>query len=278
MTTLNINGHDHSVDVPSDTPLLWVIREHLQMTGTKFGCGAGLCGACTVHLNGEAVRSCQTAVSQAAGHKITTIEGLDPKGEHPLAAGMDRRASSAVRLLPIRPDHAGRIAARQEQRSDQGRNRRAHGRQSVPLHDLRAHPARDSARRRRHAGSLSHDKASEDRRSPEPRPAQLHHRNRRHRARIRLRRPAGHQGRIGSSCRQFRAERLVRNRPRRQGARSPSARPIWASTSRAPWRNSSPRSSRRPGRTWPSRWPPTIRSTTIRYSAPRSPAAAGAPA
>ena len=84
MVTLNINGHDHSVDAPNDTPLLWVIREHLQMTGTKFGCGAGLCGACTVHLSGEAVRSCQTAVSQAAGKKITTIEGLDPKGEHPL--------------------------------------------------------------------------------------------------------------------------------------------------------------------------------------------------
>jgi len=84
MVTLNINGHDHSVDVPNDTPLLWVIREHLQMTGTKFGCGAGLCGACTVHLNGEAVRSCQTAASQAAGKKITTIEGLDPKGDHPL--------------------------------------------------------------------------------------------------------------------------------------------------------------------------------------------------
>ena len=58
MVSLNINGREHSVDVPSDTPLLWVIREHLQMTGTKFGCGAGLCGACTVHLNGEAVRSC----------------------------------------------------------------------------------------------------------------------------------------------------------------------------------------------------------------------------
>jgi len=84
MTTLSINGRDHSVDVPSDTPLLWVIREHLQMTGTKFGCGAGLCGACTVHINGEAVRSCQTAVSATAGKKITTIEGLDPKGEHPL--------------------------------------------------------------------------------------------------------------------------------------------------------------------------------------------------
>ena len=67
MLTLTVNGQARQVDAESDTPLLWVIREHLQMTGTKFGCGAGLCGACTVHLNGEAVRSCQTAVSQAAG-------------------------------------------------------------------------------------------------------------------------------------------------------------------------------------------------------------------
>lgn len=84
MLSLNINGQTRKVDAPSDTPLLWVIREQLQMTGTKFGCGAGLCGACTVHLNGEAVRSCQTPVSDAQGKKITTIEGLDPKGQHPL--------------------------------------------------------------------------------------------------------------------------------------------------------------------------------------------------
>ena len=73
-----------SVEAASDTPLLWAIREQLQMTGTKFGCGAGLCGACTVHLNGEAVRSCQTTLSDAAGKKITTIEGLSAKGDHPL--------------------------------------------------------------------------------------------------------------------------------------------------------------------------------------------------
>ena len=84
MPTIKINGVDHQVDVPDDTPLLWVIREHLDMTGTKFGCGAGLCGACTVHMDGKAIRSCQTALSDAAGHAITTIEGLDPKGEHPL--------------------------------------------------------------------------------------------------------------------------------------------------------------------------------------------------
>ena len=84
MPNLNINGHNMSVDAAPDTPLLWAIREQLQMTGTKFGCGAGLCGACTVHVNGEAVRSCQTALSDVAGKKITTIEGLSAKGDHPL--------------------------------------------------------------------------------------------------------------------------------------------------------------------------------------------------
>jgi isoquinoline 1-oxidoreductase alpha subunit len=84
MVKLNINGREHSVEVANDTPLLWVIRESLQMTGTKFGCGAGLCGACTVHINGQAVRSCQMEVGQVVGKKVTTIEGLDPAGQHPL--------------------------------------------------------------------------------------------------------------------------------------------------------------------------------------------------
>src|ERR1700754_3772174 len=84
MANLNINGRNHAVSAADDTPLLWVIREHLQLTGTKFGCGAGLCGACTVHQNGEAIRSCQTALSDVGESEITTIEGLDPKGQHPL--------------------------------------------------------------------------------------------------------------------------------------------------------------------------------------------------
>jgi isoquinoline 1-oxidoreductase alpha subunit len=84
MRVLTINGFSRVVDMPDDTPLLWVIREHLQMTGTKFGCGAGLCGACTVHMNGDAVRSCQTSLEEATGQEIITIEGLDPMGQHPL--------------------------------------------------------------------------------------------------------------------------------------------------------------------------------------------------
>ncbi len=82
--TLRVNGSEHKVNVPQETPLLWVLRDTLQMTGTKFGCGAGLCGACTVLLEGIAVRSCSTPVSQVAGKNITTIEGLSPNGSHPL--------------------------------------------------------------------------------------------------------------------------------------------------------------------------------------------------
>ena len=171
MVTLNINGHDHSVDVPNDTPLLWVVREQLQMTGTKFGCGAGLCGACTVHLNGEAVRSCQTAVSQAAGKKITTIEGLIAKGEHPL-----QRAWIAEQVPQCGYCQSGQIM---QAASLLAKNTDPTKAEVVAHMDgnlcrcmsYRADPARDHARRRRHAGSVSHDKASEDRRVAASRPA-----------------------------------------------------------------------------------------------------------
>ena len=76
MISLDINGKAYQVDVGADVPLLWVIREHLKLTGTKFGCGIGACGSCTVHIDGKAVRSCQTPAGTVAGKKITTIEGL----------------------------------------------------------------------------------------------------------------------------------------------------------------------------------------------------------
>jgi isoquinoline 1-oxidoreductase alpha subunit len=84
MIALDVNGTRHDVDVSPDMPLLWVLRDTLGMTGTKFGCGLGQCGACTVHLDGNPVRSCVTAVSAAAGKKITTIEGLSLTSSHPL--------------------------------------------------------------------------------------------------------------------------------------------------------------------------------------------------
>jgi isoquinoline 1-oxidoreductase alpha subunit len=82
--TLNVNGQSHPVEAEPDTPLLWVLRDSIGLVGTKFGCGIGLCGACTVHFNGIAVRSCQLPVSALGSAAITTIEGLAPDGSHPL--------------------------------------------------------------------------------------------------------------------------------------------------------------------------------------------------
>jgi isoquinoline 1-oxidoreductase alpha subunit len=82
--TFEINGHPTSIDAEADTPLLWVIRDQVGLKGTKFGCGIGLCGACTVHVGGRPTRSCITPVGAVQDAKITTIEGLDPKGEHPV--------------------------------------------------------------------------------------------------------------------------------------------------------------------------------------------------
>jgi isoquinoline 1-oxidoreductase alpha subunit len=90
MANLNINGKSVEVDAAPDTPLLWALRDHLAMTGTKFGCGAALCGACTVHVEGLPTRSCVTPISAVMGKKITTIEGLDGRVAEAVQASWDR--------------------------------------------------------------------------------------------------------------------------------------------------------------------------------------------
>lgn len=112
---LLVNGNAHQVDVDPDTPLLWVLRDNLKMTGTKYGCGVGQCGACTVHVDGKAVQSCMTAVSDVGDQPVTTIEGLSEKGDHPLQkAWLDHDVSqcgycqpgqvmTAAALLKINP-------------------------------------------------------------------------------------------------------------------------------------------------------------------------------
>lgn len=90
MLTLNVNGHTHQVDVEPDTPLLWVLRDTMGYTGTKYGCGIGACGACTVHLNGVPVRACQTPVSSAIGQQIATIEGIHDKVARAVQAAWEK--------------------------------------------------------------------------------------------------------------------------------------------------------------------------------------------
>jgi len=112
MITLNLNGKDHALDVPQDMPLLWVIRDVAGYSGTKFGCGMGLCGACTVHVDGQATRACITPVGLAVGKKITTLEALhaDPVGQ-------------ALSLRHIQPDSRGHPGRRQQAAGGQGMSR-----------------------------------------------------------------------------------------------------------------------------------------------------------
>ena len=117
-TNFTVNGKAASTDAPPATPLLWVIREDLKLTGTKFGCGTGLCGACMVHIDGKRAFSCQTQVSEVAGKSVTTIEGLSPDSSPSAAESLARRAGAAMRLLPVRPDHERGRSAQAESEAD----------------------------------------------------------------------------------------------------------------------------------------------------------------
>ena len=146
--TLTVNGKQTTVDVAGDMPLLWVLRDTLNMKGTKFGCGIGQCGACTVHVAGKAVRSCQTPMSTANNAAVTTIEGLSADGSHPLQVAWQEmdvpqcgycqagQIMSAAALLAT--------IAKPSRRGHRPRDER----QPVPLRDVSAHPPGDSPRGR----------------------------------------------------------------------------------------------------------------------------------
>ena len=148
MIQLTVNTKRQQFDGDPAMPLLWFLRDELQLTGTKFGCGMGLCGACTVHVNGEALRSCQTPMSAVAGKRVTTIEGLDPKGNHPV-----QHAWKANNVPQCGYCQSGQIMqaaahAQEDAQADRQRHRPAHGRQHLPVRHLSAHSRRPSSRPR----------------------------------------------------------------------------------------------------------------------------------
>ena len=147
MVKLNINGADHELDIDPQMPLLWALRDHLDMTGTKFGCGQALCGACTVHLDGQPVRSCQTFVGDVGEGKITTIEGVSGK-----VAEAVRAAWTKLDVVQCGYCQSGQIMSaigllEPDAEADRRRHRLGDGRQHLPLRHLSAHPRRDPRRR-----------------------------------------------------------------------------------------------------------------------------------
>jgi hypothetical protein len=141
MTHFELNGKAVDVDATPDTPVLWVLRDHLGLTGTKFGCGKTLCRACTVHLDGEATFSCLLPLSAVEGRKVTTIEGLGGACRRGRAERVGQRPGAAVRLLSAGPGDGGRRAPHSQSAAD--RHRAGDAVQPVPLWDVPAHPHRD---------------------------------------------------------------------------------------------------------------------------------------
>ena len=143
MVNFKVNGTTAPFDGDPDMPLLWYLRDDLRLTGTRFGCGAGLCGACTVHVDGRAVRSCQTPMRTLAEQEGRHDRRAERERHAPGAARLGDAQRRAVRLLPDRPDHAGRGAADRARQSDRSGHRSRHGGQHLPLRHLSAHPRRD---------------------------------------------------------------------------------------------------------------------------------------
>ena len=141
--SFNLNGSTVSVQSEADTPLLWVIRDEVGLTGTKFGCGAALCGACTVHLNGTPIRACQTPVSAVAGKKVATVESPVWRQLASAAESVDQASSASMWLLPVGSVDECCCAAVQEQKSKRRRHRQRDERQSLPLRYLQPHSRRD---------------------------------------------------------------------------------------------------------------------------------------
>ncbi len=155
MITLHVNGQAQSFDGDPSMPVLWYLRDVLGLTGTKFGCGVAACGACTIHLDGDATRSCVTAMSDANGKSVTTIEGLDPEGNHPV-----QTAWRALNVPQCGYCQAGQIMQavallKQTPHPTDCRHRQHDVRQHLPLRDLSAHSRRHQAS----CGSVTHDQA-----------------------------------------------------------------------------------------------------------------------
>ena len=225
MITLNVNGKSRDLDIPGDMPLLWTLRDVLSMTGTKFGCGMGLCGACTIHIDGQPTRSCITPVSAAAGKRITTIEAIGATSAGKTDPGRLARAGrAAVRLLPVRPDHVGKRAARRRSRSRATRTStlpwRATSAAAVPIR-ASAPPSsapRASPRRGREMKTASIE--TQDLASPSRRDFPQAHGDCRDRRRFaaRLRHACAQRGARQSHERcAVRAERVPAHRSHRQG-------------------------------------------------------------
>ncbi len=158
-TNFIVNGKAASTDAPRATPLLWVLREGLKLTGTKFGCGTGLCGACMVHIEGKRAYSCQTQVSEIAGKSVVTIEGLSADSSHPL-----QKAWLAEQVPQCGYCQSGQIMnaadlLKQNSQTHARADRCAHEYEYLPLRNLSAHRARGRTRR---AGGLSHDETHDE--------------------------------------------------------------------------------------------------------------------